>query len=102
MDTNTEEHFSLEKYYMFVYTYTSVHYKIIVCKPEKIFKQFVYFVFPFGNGTLHQIVKKEDILAVDDSDNGDTEIIGWTGKYRLLNRNLFYEYYYKDLIELRT
>ncbi len=101
MTDNVEEEFSLDRYYMFLYTFTSTQQKLKVYKPFVLFPGFILFKFPCEFGDKYELVSNKKVLAVGDMAHGTIEVAGWNGKYRLLNKELFYEHYYKDRIELK-
>ena len=47
--------------------------------------------FDYGHRSLGEFIKKDDIIAVGDNEKGIEKINGWSGKYVILNRELYNE-----------
>lgn len=96
-----EHTFSTENRYMFYFKYGATGPTVIVEEPTSIHKNDILFNFLVGDKSEGEFVKKEDIIAVGDNTNGTVRIVGWGGKYRILNHQLFDKYLAEKVIELK-
>ena len=95
-----EKEFFLDKNYMFYFKDGAVDPTVIVGKPTLVEDELL-FHFMIGHKSESEFVKKEDIIAVGDNENGTVKVLGWTGKYRILNKDLFEKYLNEGVIELK-
>lgn len=91
--------FSMENSYMFYFKYGP---ETIVAQPTSIHGDEILFHFLRGHKSEAEFVKKEEIVAVGDVKNGTVGILGWSGRYRILNQELFDKYVKEKVIELKT
>ncbi len=94
--------FIMGNYYMFIFPYGVLNRPdVIVEMPTLIYEKELLFHFLYNYKSEGEFVKKEDILAVGDKDNGTVEIKGWGGKYTILNQELFDKYVVDGIIQLK-
>ncbi len=100
-DIVTEHTFSKRKHYMFGFNYHGGEpNEVIVETPHIISDNSLDFIFLYGYKSLNETVKVSDILAVADN-NGTIKIIGWSGKFTILNKELFDKLVDQGVIRLR-
>lgn len=80
--------FSDDNSYMF-YFHDGHEKNLIVAKPTIIEEDKILFHFSIGYKSEGEWVRKSDILAVGDMENGTVQVIGWGGKYSILNNDRF-------------
>lgn len=93
--------FAMGHYYMFIFVHGPLGECAIVETPTKITEEELLFHFLLGLKSEAEYVKKENILAVGDYENGTVEILGWSGKYTILNQKLFNKYINSGIIKLK-
>lgn len=97
-----EQEFSLDKSYMFYFQFGAVGPTVIVAKPTLIKEKEILFGFMNGHKSESKFLAKEDIIAVGDYEKGTVKVLGWGGKYRILNKDLFEKYLNEGVIELKS
>ena len=60
--------------------------EIIVDNISHIKENEVLVIFLYGYKSMAEFVKKEDILAIGNNEEGKGTIKGWSGKYDILNQ----------------
>jgi len=95
-----EQGFSLEKYYMFFFQDGNIP-TVIVERPTIIRRKLLIFHFSIGNKSESATVHKSAIIAVGDDEVGTVRVLGWSGKYIILNQTLFDDYLKKEVIKLK-
>lgn len=93
--------FSMDLKYMFYVQSLPATGKpdIVVENPSSIKPAQILFHFYLGKAGAEWI-KKEEILAVGDMQNGTVKVKGWGGKFKILNEELFNKYVKEGIIEL--
>lgn len=97
-----EQEFSLDKSYMFYFKYGVPGPTVIVAKPTSIHQRCLLFHFMIGHKSESEDIKMEDIIAVGDYEKGTVKVLGWGGKYCILNKDLFEKYLKEGVIELKS
>lgn len=97
-----EQGFSLDNSYMFYFKFGVSDPTVIVAKPTLIKEKEVLFGFMIGHKSESEFVTKEEIIAVGDYERGTVKVLGWSGKYRILNKDLFEKYLNEGVIELKS
>lgn len=98
-----EHNFSTQEHYMFWWPHGCLGKPTtIVEKPTSIYSDKILFHFLYGYKSESEFVKKEEIIAVGDNEKGTVEVKGWSGKYRILNQQLFNKYIEEKVIELKN
>lgn len=94
--------FDLGNTYLFGYNYNGGEpTDVIAEKPTSIDENKILFNFLYGHHSLSEYVPKEDIIAVGDIVNGTTSIMGWSGKFLILNQEKFEELLKTKALQLK-
>lgn len=93
--------FVIGKHYMFIFAHGPLGECAIVETPTTITEEELLFHFLLGWKSEAEYVKKENIIAVGDYENGTVEILGWSGKYTILNQELFNKYITSGTIKIK-
>lgn len=89
-------------YIMFGFNYHGGEPKeTIVDKVSSIHGNNALVHFLYGHHSLAEDVPMDKIVAIGDNENGTVQVKGWTGKYRVVNQELFDQYVEKGIIELK-
>lgn len=80
--------FSEDRHYMFFF-HDGHEKHVIVAKPTLIEEDKILFHFSLGWKSEGEWVRKSDILAVGDMESGIVEVLGWGGRYLILNNEKF-------------
>lgn len=93
--------FDLLKTYLFGFNYNGGEpNEVIAEKPTLIHNERILFNFLYGHHSLSEFIKKEDILAVGDNNNGTVLVSGWNGKFKIINQQKFDELVERGALEL--
>ncbi len=93
--------FNLQDFYLFGFNYNGGEPdEVIVAKPTAIYEDKILFHFLYNYKSLTEDVYKKDIIAVGDI-NGTVAIAGWTGKYKIINQEVFDDLVSKGVIVLK-
>ncbi len=57
--------------------------------------------FLYGYKSLSEDMTLDKIVAIGDNENGTIEVVGWGGKYRVVNQELFDKYVSDGLIKFK-
>lgn len=96
-----ENWFTQGNYYMFGFRYSSEEpIRVIVARPKIIKEDEILFSFLLGHSSFETPIKKIDIIAVEDRD-GEVQIMEWSRKYNILNKELFDKYVADQIIHLK-
>ena len=100
MDTNHT--FSADNTYLFGYNYNGGEpNEVIAEKPTSIDVEKILFVFSKGHKSLSEYIKVQDIVAVGNNELGTIKILGWSGKFQIINQQKFDELVKSGAIELK-
>ena len=90
MSIKTEHKFSKRNHYMFAFNYYGGEpNEVIVEKPQMIQADKASFTFLWSYKSVNEERLLEDLVAVGDNKNGTVSVSGWSGKYNVLNQELF-------------
>ena len=93
--------FNLEDFYLFGFNYNGEEPdEVIVAKPTAIYEDKILFHFLYNYKSLAEDVYKENIIAVGNID-GTVSIVGWTGKFTIINQEVFDDLVSKEVIVLK-
>lgn len=93
--------FNLEDFYLFGFNYYGGEPdEFIVAKPTAIYEDAILFHFLYNYKPLAGDVYKENIIAVGNID-GTVSIVGWTGKFTIINQEIFDDLVSKGVIVLK-
>ena len=93
--------FNLQNFYLFGFNYNGGEPdEVIVAKPTAIYEDKILFHFLYNYKSLAEDVYKKDIIAVGDI-NGTVAIAGWTGKFTIINQEIFDDLVSKGVIVLK-
>ncbi len=102
MDDKSIE-FDLSKFYMFGFDFhCQKPSTVIVAKPTSIEENDILFHFNYSYHSLAECVKKENIVAIGDIENGTVYVKGWRHPFAILNQKLFDEYLASGAVELSS
>lgn len=82
--------FSAKNCYMFGFTFNGDEPdEVIVEKPHRIEDNRMFFIILYGYKSINEDRSFDEIVAVGDHENGTVSVLGWAGKYTILNQELF-------------
>jgi len=93
--------FSLLKTYLFGFNYNGGEpNEVIAGRPTLIYENRILFHFLYGHHSLSETVKKEDIVAVGDNEDDTVSVLGWNGRFKIINHQKFDDLLKKGAIKL--